>query len=105
MRTNLILDGASKVLENERQEINEIDAQLTALFEKRLAVAHKIATVKYANKLPLTNVLREQEVITQQTAALQDATLAPYLTDWYRTTMLIAKQYQAHVIKGLQNDK
>lgn len=93
------------MLEAERQEINEINAQLTALFEKRLAVAHKIATVKYENKIPLTNVLREQEVISQQTAALADPPLAPYLTDWYRSTMLIAKQYQAHVIKGLQNGK
>ncbi|WP_125980640.1 chorismate mutase [Loigolactobacillus iwatensis] len=90
------------MLEEERKQIDEIDRQLTALFEQRLAVSKKIATVKHQQKMSLTNPTRETEVIQAQTKNLSDQTLAPYLTDWYRSTILLSKQYQANVIKRLR---
>lgn len=93
------------MLEAERQRIDEINAEMTRLFEERMAVSAKIAQVKVANKLSLTNVGREQEVIASQVAQLKDAQLAPYLTDFYRDVMLISKQYQAKTIKKLGHTK
>lgn len=91
------------MLEAQRREINQIDTQLTALFERRLAIAKEIASQKYHQQLPLTDVNREHQVIKQQCAQLKDVQLAPYLTDWYRSTMLLTKQYQAHVIQKLRD--
>lgn len=93
------------MLESERQRIDEINAAMTCLFEERMQVSAKIAQVKVEHQLSLTNVGREQEVIASQVAQLKDATLAPYLTDFYRDVMLISKQYQAKTIKGLGQTK
>ena len=46
-----------------RRRIDEIDAQLVALFEQRMAVTQKVGEYKQANGIPVLDVGRERQVL------------------------------------------
>ena len=50
-------------LEDYRREIDSIDRELIALFEKRMNVAIKVGEYKKERNLPIFNAKREEEVI------------------------------------------
>ncbi|MCI1688128.1 chorismate mutase [Schleiferilactobacillus harbinensis] len=86
-----------------REQINALDAQIVPLLEKRLAVAEQIAQVKHAAQLSLTNRGREQIILDKLSKSVTDPVHARYLRELYQDIFLISKQYQAQVIKGLQD--
>ena len=53
-----------------REKINQIDAQLTQLFQQRMAAALEIAKYKQENHLPVYDPARERQVLLSQTAAV-----------------------------------
>lgn len=86
-----------------RDQINTLDAQIVPLLEKRLAVAEQIAQVKHSQHLSLTNRGREQTILTQLSQAVTDKDHAQYIRELYQDVFLVSKQYQAQVIKQLQD--
>lgn len=92
------------MLENERAAIDQIDDQLTDLFVKRLKLAKEIATQKYQADQSISNRGREAQVIADQVHRV-DAEYGSYVKDWYQDIMLITKQYEAHIIKDLQDNE
>ncbi|KRL60823.1 chorismate mutase [Latilactobacillus fuchuensis] len=91
------------MLEEQRQKIDAIDQQLAELFEARLSVAKEIATIKYENKIGLTNIQREKEVMDRRLEAVQDPELTDYMQELYQDLFLISKQYQVKTIKALRD--
>jgi len=91
------------MLEEQRQKIDAIDQQLAELFEARLSVAKEIATIKYENKIGLTNIQREKEVMDRRLDAVQDPELTDYMQELYQDLFLISKQYQVKTIKALRD--
>ena len=91
------------MLEEQRQKIDAIDQQLAELFEARLSVAKEIATIKYENKIGLTNIQRETEVMDRRLEAVQDPELTDYMQELYQDLFLISKQYQVKTIKALRD--
>ncbi|MCP8857322.1 chorismate mutase [Latilactobacillus fuchuensis] len=91
------------MLEEQRQKIDAIDQQLAELFEARLSVAKEIATIKYENKIGLTNIQREKEVMDCRLEAVQDPELTDYMQELYQDLFLISKQYQVKTIKALRD--
>jgi len=91
------------MLEEQRQKIDAIDQQLAELFEARLSVAKEIATIKYENKIGLTNIQREKEVMDCRLDAVQDPELTDYMQELYQDLFLISKQYQVKTIKALRD--
>lgn len=83
-----------------REQIDQIDQELTILFEQRMQLSKQIATEKFASKKPVSDRQREEEVIKTELDRLHDQELKPYLKDFYRDLFLISKQYQANLIKG-----
>ena len=80
-------------LQELRSQINEIDSQLSELFEKRMRVCADIAEYKIANGLPVFQKDREQEVIERVTAAAPDD-LKNASKVYFRTMMDISKCLQ-----------
>lgn len=91
------------MLEEQRQKIDAIDQQLAELFEARLSVDKEIATIKYENKIGLTNIQREKEVMDRRLEAVQDPELTDYMQELYQDLFLISKQYQVKTIKALRD--
>ena len=86
------------VLDEKRYRINQIDAELTKLFEERMKTVEEIAAWKMDNNMPLFDPSREENNIRRNTALLEDHHLAGYFELWYRFTMKISKDYQKDIL-------
>ena len=62
-------------LEDYRREIDSIDRELIALFEKRMNVAIKVGEYKKERNLPIFHAKREKEVIEKNVSLLNNKAL------------------------------
>lgn len=85
-------------LDDCRKEIDEVDKQLTELFEKRMEIVTEIIKYKIKNKIPVLNSSREGEVIKKNSERLRNKELEPYLKDFFIRLMDLSKDYQSHKI-------
>ena len=82
-------------LEQARQEIDAVDAELAALFERRMKAVLAVARYKKEHGLPIYDPTREARVLEKAAAQIQDPALRPYYLDHLRNRMELAKQYEA----------
>ena len=85
-------------LEQARAEIDTVDAQLAALFERRMAAVLQVAEYKRAHGLPIYDAARETAVLEKAAARIQQPALRPYYKDHVQHMMDLAKQYEAAVL-------
>ena len=85
-------------LEQARAEIDTVDAQLAALFERRMAAVLQVAEYKRAHGLPIYDAAREAAVLEKAAARIQQPALRPYYKDHVQHMMDVAKQYEAAVL-------
>ena len=85
-------------LQNARAEIDAVDAQLAALFERRMAAVLTVAQYKKEHGLPIFDAAREAAVLDKAEARIQDPALRPYYRDHVQNLMDVAKQYEAQVL-------
>ena len=85
-------------LQNARAEIDAVDAQLAALFERRMAAVLTVAQYKKEHGLPIFDAAREAVVLDKAEARIQDPALRPYYRDHVQNLMDVAKQYEAQVL-------
>ena len=85
-------------LEQARAEIDAVDTQLAALFERRMAAVLQVAEYKRAHGLPIYDAAREAAVLENAAARIQSPTLRPYYKDHVQNLMDVAKQYEAVVL-------
>ena len=85
-------------LEQARAEIDAVDAQLAALFERRMAAVLRVAQYKRAHGLPIFDASREAAVLEKSAARIQNPALRPYYKDHVQNMMDVAKQYEAEVL-------
>ena len=85
-------------LQNARAEIDAVDAQLAALFERRMAAVLTVAQYKKEHGLPIFDAAREAVVLDRSAARIQDSALRPYYRDHVQNLMDVAKQYEAQVL-------
>ena len=82
-----------------RQQINEIDSELTALFNKRMNVALDIAKYKAENNLPVLDKTRERAVL-DRVAAASEPEIQNYARILYSDIFNMSRAYQHQVING-----
>ena len=82
-------------LEQARREIDEVDAQLAALFERRMRAVVQVARYKQARGLPIHDPAREEQVLARAAERIADPALRPYYLDHVRNRMALARQYEA----------
>ena len=85
-------------LEQARAEIDTVDAQLAALFERRMAAVLQVAEYKRAKGLPIFDPAREAAVLEKAASRIREPALRPYYRDQVQHMMDIAKQYEAQVM-------
>ena len=83
-----------------REEIDKIDAELTALFLRRMEASGRIAALKAEKGLPIRNAAREAAVLERVSASapteLQDSVRA-----LYTEIMRLSREYQAELYPEL----
>ena len=87
-------------LEKARLAINEADAQIAQLFEKRMHAAEDVVAYKLENNLPVYDAAREAEVIERNLAKICDEKLKPYYKDMLVQLMRISKEYQKSIMEN-----
>lgn len=87
------------MLEKQRAEIDQIDRELAALFERRMAIVTEIGEIKKANNLPILDEAREETVIKRAEERIANSDYAPYVGQLFKDLMNVTKAYQKNLIK------
>ena len=82
------------MLEKQRAEIDAIDREIVALFERRMQIVVDVARIKKENGIAILDASREKEVIAKVQSYLKDAALKEELAEAYETLMKVSKDYQ-----------
>lgn len=88
------------MLEKQRAEIDAIDREIVALFERRMQVVVDVARIKKENGIAILDASREKEVIAKVQSYLKDVTLKEELAETYETLMKVSKDYQQKQIEA-----
>ena len=90
------------LLEEARQEINEVDAQMAALFVRRMRAAEKVAEYKKMHALPILDSAREEAVVQKNAKLVEDETLRAHYVNFIRNNMAISRAYQQQLLEGMR---
>ena len=83
-----------------RNEIDQIDTELTALFLRRMEVSRRIAEVKASKSLPIQNTAREAAVLEKVSATAPEE-LKESVRALYTEIMRLSREYQAELYPEL----
>lgn len=86
-----------------RENLDEVDKQMVALFEKRMALSRHIAEYKKAQGLPVLDAGRESRVLDSRVQMLTDKSLSPSLRDFYVHLMALSRLEQARLWEEGEN--
>lgn len=89
------------LLEEARIEINEVDAEMAKLFERRMRAAEKVAAYKKENALPILDPEREAQVLQRGAARVEDEVLRGYYLRFLENSMAVSRAYQGRLLEGM----
>ena len=89
-------------LDEARQIINEVDAQMAALFVRRMRAAEMVYEHKKEFGLPILDPKREAAVIEKNAALIEDEVLKGYYIDYLKHLMSLSRAYQYRMQNGLK---
>ncbi len=92
----------SNKLEEARQIINEVDAQMAELFVKRMRAAELVFEYKKELGLPILDPKREDAVIARNAALVEDEVIKGYYIDYQKHLMAVSRAYQYRMQSGLK---
>ena len=81
-------------IDDYRKKIDEIDRDITRLFEERMDIVIKVGEYKKQNNLPVFNKAREDEVIEKNIGYLNNKDYSKGLKDFFVNMMNIAKDLE-----------
>ena len=86
----------SEDIQELRKQINEVDAQMAALFDRRMRIAKEVALYKQDHNLPIFDREREQQVLARAAESYphRDQSFQKALTAFFQTLMDLSKENQ-----------
>lgn len=91
-------------LQQAREVINEVDAQMAELFEKRMTAVQQVLAYKKEHNLPILDAAREQIVIEKGVARIQDPVLKSYYEELLIKQMELSRRYQKTLLAASQDE-
>ncbi len=82
------------MLEKPRAEINQIDAEILKLLERRYACVDEVVRIKQENDLPTLDVSREVEVIARLGEMAEKEAYKEAILETFQSMMDISRAYQ-----------
>lgn len=92
-------------LDQYRQQIDAIDAELVQLFLKRMAVTQKVGEYKKEQGLPVLDSQREKQVIAAKTALTPDPAAKADVAALYESIMAISRKQQRKLVQEGAEDE
>ncbi len=90
------------LLQEARKIINDVDAQMAELFVQRMRAAEMVAEYKKDHGMPILDAEREEIVIRNGSARVEDDRLREYYIDFMRDTMAVSRRYQQRLLHGMK---
>ena len=90
-------------LDELRGQIDDIDAQLTALFLRRMEVTEQVGRWKQANGVSVLDAAREREVLAKKAALTDDPARKDDVTALYEAIMGISRRQQRKLLTEAGN--
>lgn len=87
-------------LEQAREEINSVDGEIAALFERRMKAVESVIAYKMANGMQIFDAAREAQVIDRNCSLIKDRKLIGYFREFIISMMDISKKYQQDIVDG-----
>lgn len=81
-------------LQNYRDEIDQIDQELTRLVESRFNVVKKVGQYKKEHHLPVLDAAREEDVIKRNQDRLKNKEYSKDIASFYELLMQVTKDMQ-----------
>ena len=82
------------LLQQARAEIDTVDAEMAALFERRMRAVADVVRYKAETGKPVFDAAREAAVLDKSTARITDEALRPYYRAFLSDAMSISRAYQ-----------
>lgn len=89
-------------LEEARAVINQVDARMAELFVRRMQASEVICEHKRAHGLPILDKQREEAVLAQNAALVEDELLKGYYSDFLQHLMSLSRAYQHRILNGMK---
>lgn len=89
-------------LEKARKIINEVDSKMAELFVERMKAAELVFEHKKELGLPILDPKREQAVIEQNSALIENEIIREYYIDYIKNLMGLSRAYQSRLQNGLK---
>ena len=81
-----------------RGEIDQIDRQIVALFQRRMEVTGQVGAYKAEHHLPVLDQERERQVLLDK-AGLVEESLRPAVTSLFQTIMSLSRRQQRDLLR------
>ncbi len=85
-------------LKKYRESIDLIDRQIRELFLERMITVEKIANLKMEKDMTVYDHTREDEIINNNLASLENSEFKEYYLEVLQTLMKVSKEYQKAII-------
>ena len=92
----LFLSGVKK---STREDLDGIDRDMAALFERRMDVCRKIARWKLARGLPVRDAAREEKVLDSRAAMVRDERLRGPVRELWSEIMRLSRAEQERIME------
>ena len=89
-------------LQQARQIIGEVDAEIAKLFCKRMGAAAMVAEYKKERGLPILDARREEELIAKNSALIENPEWREYYVNYLGYTMKLSRDYQQRLMSGMR---
>ena len=89
-------------LEQAREIINQVDAEMAELFVKRMRAAELVYEPKKEFGLPILDSKREEAVVEKNSALVEDEVLKGYYIEYLKQVMAVSRAYQYRMQSGLR---
>ncbi len=84
----------SNKLNEAREIINSVDAQMAELFIERMRAVQMVFEYKKESGLPILDADREKEIIQKNSAFIEDEVIKEYYIEYIKNLMEISREYQ-----------
>ena len=88
-----------------RSQIDQIDSELSALFQKRMTLSAAVSEYKKSNDLPVLDLGRERAVIAAAEASAEDESLKPALRRFFEGIMAESRLLQQNALQAAHPGK
>jgi len=89
-------------MDEARKEIESIDKEMAALFEKRMKCSNSIARYKIEHGLPVVDKERERLLIDKNVGYIEDNSLEPYYREFFNFMLKVSKNYQQTFMRSVK---